>query len=151
MAEGRDRGSEVKARAQDLGLLLLRAGSSLSLLLLFAPLKIHDAIAFLHTGAWRFVDFNRKVGLPLPVAVAFLQTVNESLVALLLALGVFGRAPAALLGVSFVAATLASARAHEDVFAPGAYALVFLSLALTGPGGVSLDAALASWRRRGSR
>ena len=113
----------------------------------FSIHKIHDALAFLRTGQWPFVDFNRRVGLPAPVLVAFLQTINESLVALLLALGLFGRKPAALLGIAFVVATLASLRAHEDVLVPGFYALIFLSLSLTGPGALSLDAFLASGRK----
>jgi uncharacterized membrane protein YphA (DoxX/SURF4 family) len=71
----------------DIGLLILCLAAGLSLFLVFGLPKLKDANSFLHTGHWGFVDFNRKLGLPLPLLVAFLQTVNESLGALLLVCG----------------------------------------------------------------
>jgi len=57
----------------DVGLLILRLGAGASLFLLFGLDKLRAANAFLHTGVWEFVDFNRKARvLPVPVIVAFL-------------------------------------------------------------------------------
>jgi uncharacterized membrane protein YphA (DoxX/SURF4 family) len=77
----------------------MRLGFGLSLLLLFGLAKIKAASGYLHTGQWHFVDFNRKFGVPLPVAAAFLQTLNESLGAVLLACGLATRWAAASLAV----------------------------------------------------
>jgi uncharacterized membrane protein YphA (DoxX/SURF4 family) len=126
-------------------LLLLRLGMGLSMAVLFGGPKLHDAWGYLHSGEWPFVDFNRKVGLPLPVLVAFLQTLNESLGALLLAGGFLARYAAAALSVGFVAATCCSLKAGEQTWlTPAFFALVFTSLLLTGPGRLSIDALLRS-------
>jgi uncharacterized membrane protein YphA (DoxX/SURF4 family) len=132
-------------RPLDTGLLVLRVGAGLSLLVLFGIPKLGDAFAYLHTHQWQFVDFNRHVGLPAPVLVAFIQTVNESLGALLVAIGWWQRWAAGLLFIGFTAATACSLKAHEQAWLMAAYfALMFGALALTGPGAFSLDA----WRER---
>lgn len=133
------RESPAAARA-DWGLLLLRLGFGLSLFLLFGLIKLHDAWSYLHTGQWTFVDFNRKIGLPFPVAIAFLQTLNESAVALFLAIGFLSRYAAAFLAVGFVGATACSLKAQEAAWLTAAYfAVSFISLWLTGPGRLSVD------------
>jgi hypothetical protein len=43
-------------------------------LVLFGIHKLGDAVAYFHTHQWQFVDFSRRVGLPAPVIVAFVQT-----------------------------------------------------------------------------
>ena len=58
----------------DTGLLVLRVGAGRSLLVLFGIHKLGDAVAYFHTHHWQFVNFNRRVGLPAPVIVAFIQT-----------------------------------------------------------------------------
>lgn len=129
----------------DVGLLLLRAGVGLSLCLLFGLTKLKDAAHYLHTGQWSFVDFNRKVGLPLPVVFAFLQTMNESFVALMVACGLWTRYAAASLLVGFTAAACCSLKMHEGAWLIAAYvALMFATIALTGPGRFSIDSLLTA-------
>jgi putative oxidoreductase len=124
----------------DAGLLLLRLGAGLSLLVFFGLPKLRDAGAFLRTGQWMFVDFNRRVGLPLPVFVAFLQTLNESLGAFLVAGGLVTRYAAFSVGFGFAVAAYCSIKMSEPAWMLAAYySLMFLTLALTGAGRFSLD------------
>lgn len=124
----------------DTGLLVLRLGAGLSLFLLFGLTKLSAAKAFLHSGQWTFVDFNRKVGLPFPVLVAWYQTVNESLGALLVASGLLTRIATASLAVGFAVAAVCSLKAREAAWLDAAfYCLMFATLLLTGPGRFSLD------------
>jgi uncharacterized membrane protein YphA (DoxX/SURF4 family) len=127
----------------DAGLLVLRIGAGVSLLLLFGLQKLHDGWAFLHTGRWQFVDFNRKMGLPAPVLVAFLQTLNESIGALLLAGGCLTRFAAASLAFGFAVATYCSLKAAEAAWMmAGCFCIIFTTLLLTGPGKFSIDSLL---------
>lgn len=129
----------------DSGLLLLRVGLGVSLLLFFGTTKLHDAFAYLRTGRWGFVDFNRRMGLPAPVLVAWLQTANESAGALLVAAGLATRWAAGCLGVGFTVAAGCSLRAKEPAWMTAAYfALMAATLALTGPGRFSIDAGRGS-------
>ena len=132
-------------RGIDAGLLLLRIGIALPLFLLFGLQKLQAGWAFLHTGQWEFVEFNRKIGLPAPVLIAWFQALNESLVALLLACGLFSRYAAAALAIGFAGATACSLKASEPAWMTAAFFfVVFASLLLTGPGNLSLDALLNS-------
>ena len=124
----------------DMGLLLLRLSAGVSLFLLFGLTKLRAANSFLHTGVWQFVDFNRKVGLPAPVFIAFLQTVNESVGALFAVAGFQTRYAAGSVAVGFVVATYLSVRMGEDAWLiAGFYAAMFTALMLTGPGKISID------------
>lgn len=124
----------------DVGLLVLRLGAGVSLFLLFGLTKLKAANSFFHTGAWQFVDFNRKVGLPAPVFIAFLQTLNESLGALLVVVGFQTRYASGSVALGFVAATYLSVRMGEDAWLIALfYAVTFATLALTGPGNLSVD------------
>lgn len=134
-----------RTTATDAGLLVLRLGAGVSLFLLFGLTKLKAANSFLHTGGWEFVDFNRKVGLPAPVLVAFLQTLNESVGALLVAAGFLTRYAAGSLALGFVAATYLSIRMGEDAWLIAlCYVVMFTTLALTGAGKLSIDSLLAS-------
>lgn len=127
-------------RAPDVGLLLLRVAAGLSLFFLFGLRKVGDASHFFATGKWFFVDFNRAVGLPAPVVVALLQTLNESFGSLLVAAGQWTRPVATWLSVSFVIAALCSLKMREPAWLlAAAYAVVFAVIALCGPGRLSLD------------
>lgn len=129
----------------DAGLLFLRLAAGLSLLLLFGLTKLRDTSAYLHTGQWQFVDFNRKVGLPAPVLVAYLQTLNESIGAFLLAAGVVTRYVAAALAFGFGVAAACSLRMGEQAWLIAAfYCVMFATLLLTGPGKFSIDHLLQS-------
>lgn len=136
--------SNPRSNALDAGLLVLRLGAGLSLCTLFGLPKLKDAAAYLHTGHWQFVDFNRKVGLPAPVLVAYAQSLNESLGALLVACGFLSRYAAGLLFLGFTVAAYCSLRAREEAWLMAAYfALMFGTITLTGPGRFSVD----SWRK----
>jgi putative oxidoreductase len=138
----------LQDRGTDAGLLVLRIGVGVSLLLLFGLQKLYDGWAFLHTGQWQFVDFNRKIGLPAPVLVATLQTFNESICALLLACGYFTRFAAGSLAFGFAVATCCSLKAAEPAWMmAGYFCIMFTTLLLTGPGRVSIDYLLESKAR----
>ena len=138
----------MKIERAHAGLLLLRAGAGISLALVFGWPKLEAAVRFFASGRpWPFVDFNRALGLPAPVVVACLQTLNESIGALLVAGGLVARPAATCLAVGFAAATACSLRVREPGWiTAGLYALGFATLAITGPGAYALDQVRA--RRR---
>jgi putative oxidoreductase len=120
--------------------MVLRLGAGVSLFLLFGLTKLKAANSYFHTGAWEFVDFNRKVGLPAPVIIAFLQTLNESVGALLVVAGFLTRYAAGSVALGFFAATYLSVRMGEDAWLIALfYAVMFTTLALTGSGKLSID------------
>jgi uncharacterized membrane protein YphA (DoxX/SURF4 family) len=132
-------------RSMDAGLLILRLGAGLPLALIFGLPKLQAAALYLHTGQWAFVDFNRKVGLPAPVVAAFLQTLNESIGALLVACGFLTRYAAASLALGFAVATFCSLRVGEPTWLTAAYFCInFLALSLTGSGRFAIDSLLQS-------
>lgn len=138
--------ADPESRLSDSGLLLLRAGLGFSLFFLFGLPKLKDALNFLHTGHWSFVDFNRKVGLPAPVLIACLQSVNESACALLVACGSLTRYAAGCLFFGFSVAVWCSLKMHEEAWLTAAYfALMSATIVLTGPGKFSIDGLLQSW------
>ena len=126
------------------GLLLLRLGAGLTMLLFFGVPKLRAAASFMHTGQWSFVDFNRKVGLPAPVLSAYLQTLNESVAAFLLAIGFLARPAAGCLAFGFVVATICSIKFGQDWLPAAYFWLIFSTLLLTGPGKFSIDQVLRS-------
>jgi uncharacterized membrane protein YphA (DoxX/SURF4 family) len=143
--------NSFRANALDAGRLLLRLGGGLTLLLLFGLPKLRAAAAFIKTGQWMFVDFNRKAGLPFPILIALYQTANESVGALLVATGLFSRVGAGSLAIGFGAATYLSIRAGEDAWLiAGLFFLIFASLLLIGPGRFSIDHLIRRTRSRRS-
>ena len=143
-----DRTDESQLGAVNAGLLLLRVTIGVGLFLVFGLLKIKDASAYLHTGKWGFIDFNRQVGLPLPTLIAWVQTINEVLGSLFVAVGLLGRYAATLLTIGFIAATACSLKMNEPSWMTAAFfAAVFAALALTGPGKFSVDYVVAKMRR----
>ena len=130
----------------DASLLLLRFGVGLSLAILFGLPKLIAATACIHAGQpWPFIDFNRKIGLPAPVLIAYYQSLNESLRALLVLFGFLTRPAALSLTIGFAAATYCSLKAGEQTcLLAVAYFLMCATLALTGAGSFSVDSRLAS-------
>jgi uncharacterized membrane protein YphA (DoxX/SURF4 family) len=130
----------------DAGLLLLRLAVGLSLAIFFSLPKLIAATAHIHTGQpWPFIDFNRTIELPAPVLIAYYQSLNESLGALLLAFGFLTRPAALSLAIGFAAATYCSLKAGEQIWLlAAAYCLMAATLALTGPGRFSVDSRFAS-------
>ena len=147
---GSARASSTRDRLTDGGLLFLRVGSGISLFLLFGLSKLHDAWNFHHTGQWGFVDFNRKLGLPAPILIACLQTLNESVVALFLAAGFLTRYAAASLTIGFAAAMLCSLKVREPSWLLAFYyVVIFATLLLTGAGRFSGDHFLQTRKQSG--
>lgn len=129
----------------DAGQLLLRLGAGGSLFLIFGLQKLGAAKAhLLDNQPWAFIEFNQKINFPLPTLTAYVQTFNESVLPLLVLVGLWGRIPATLLGLAFAVATGASVAAHESYLTAATYSVVFFSLGLTGPGAYSVD---RWWRR----
>jgi uncharacterized membrane protein YphA (DoxX/SURF4 family) len=146
-----NRASKLRSIRIDTGLLILRVAAGLSLFILFGLTKLKDAAAFADAGhSWSFVDFNRRVGLPVPVIVACYQTLNESLGALLVASGFLTGFAAASVGLGFAAATYFSTKSGEGGASMIAafYCLIFSTLALTGAGRFSMDEMLRLRRVR---
>jgi len=141
-----------RASSMDAGLLLLRVGAGVSLLLLFGIPKLRDALHSITTGQlWLFVEFNRKLGLPFPTSVAYCQTLNESVGALSVAAGLLSRVASGTLAFGFAVAAYCSIRVHENssMLAAG-YCLMFATLLLTGPGKFSIDHMLKLHKRQGA-
>lgn len=135
----------------DVALLLLRLATGVSLLVGYGIQKVGAAIGFLQTGHWAFVDFNRHVGLPFPVTVALLQTLNESLGAGLLAAGLLARYAGATLAFGFAVATGCSLRVGEPAWASAAvYCVLAAAVMLGGPGRYSVEYWLKGRRERRS-
>lgn len=133
--------STSRPKTLDAGLLVLRMGAAFSLFALFGLPKVKAAIALsIHHEPWPFIEFLRQLGFPLPSVAAFVQTINESLGAVFVLVGFFGRIAATFLAVGFAVATYCSARIHQpSVFMAACYCLMFTVLALTGPGRISID------------
>jgi uncharacterized membrane protein YphA (DoxX/SURF4 family) len=149
-----NRASKLRASRIDTGLLLLRVAAGLSLFILFGLTKLKDAAVFFHAGhSWSFVDFNRRVGLPIPVIVACYQTLNESLGALLVACGFLTGFAATSVGLGFAAATYFSTKSGEGGASMIAafYCLIFVVLAITGAGKFSIDELLTLRQVRKTR
>lgn len=125
----------------DAGLLVLRIGAAFSLFALFGLPKVKSAFAFtVHQQPWIFIEFLRRLGFPVPTFAAFVQMLNESVCALFVLIGFYGRIAAAFLAIGFAVATYCSARIGQPtVFMAACYCLMFLALSLTGPGKYSID------------
>jgi uncharacterized membrane protein YphA (DoxX/SURF4 family) len=77
---------------------------------------------------------------PAPALVAFLQTLNESIGALLLACGYLTRFAAASLAFGYAVATYCSLKAAEAAWMmAGYFCIMFTTLLLAGPGIFSID------------
>jgi putative oxidoreductase len=127
----------------DYGLLILR-GSAALLLTVFGWKKfiwlfplISGRVAW---SSWGFAAQIGKMGFPLPILLAIFVVLCESVGALLIALGLFTRVSAALTALSMAGALYFSLRVGEASWhLATVYFLSFVTLALTGPGKVSID------------
>ena len=140
---------DIATKRIDIGLLVLRIGSGLSLFLVFAILKLKDSEAYFVNGQpWPFVQFMRGINFPAPVLSSVVQTLNESICGLLIACGLMTRISGALLAFGFLVAFFCSMKAKGDVIVPGYFVVMFATLALTGPGRFSIDHLLQTRRKR---
>ena len=136
----------------DLGLLVLRGEAAL-LVIVYGWKKftwlfplISGRVAW---SSWGFASQIGKMGFPLPILPAVFVVLCESVGALFIALGLFTRVSAALTALSMAGALYFSLRVGEASWHLAAiYVLSFVTLALTGPGKLSIDQLLKSWRKR---
>ena len=126
----------------DLGLLALR-GAGFLLAFTFGIQKIGWYIAALHSdgplGSVGLAPLIAQMGFPASVVLALWITLNESVGAFLIGCGLFTRVAAISLALGMVGALYTSIRLGEDWLRAALYLIVFATLALTGPGKLSID------------
>lgn len=131
----------------DLGLLLLRA-AGLFLALTFGWQKVSGLLAVLHEGAplstSGLAPLIHAMGLPAPALLYVCAVLNESLGALFIAFGFLTRRSAAVGAFGMAVAFCISIRLGEDSLRALLYLIIFLGLAVAGPGRFSVDHALQS-------
>ena len=79
------------------------------------------------------------MGFPIPVVLALWITFNESIGALLIGCGFLTRILAASAALGMAGALYTSVRLNEDWLRAALYLIVFVALALIGPGKFSVD------------
>jgi uncharacterized membrane protein YphA (DoxX/SURF4 family) len=125
-----------------LGLLILRS-SGLFLLLTFGWQKLFGLFQIIHAGASLgsagLGPLIRDMGFPAPALASVYVTLSESIMALLIALGLFTRLSAACATLNMAGAFYFSLRVGEEPLRAALYLLIFGALALTGPGRFSID------------
>src|SRR5690242_15903457 len=121
----------------NLGLLLLR-GAGLLLAVTFGRQKLGWYLT-----AWQSGESMRGVGLapligslgfPAPFLLAIWETLNESVAAFLIGLGLLTRVAAGSAALGMAGALYASLQLKEDWLRAALYLIIFSALALTGPG-----------------
>lgn len=124
------------------GLLLLR-GAALFLALTFGLQKFRGMLAFHSTGqpwsSWGFAMFLRAMGFPAPVLLSFCVVFNEWILALAVAAGFFTRFCSACVAVHMAIAFYVSTKLVEEPMRAALYFLIFMTLAIAGPGNFSID------------
>jgi putative oxidoreductase len=137
-------------RRVDIGLLLLR-GAALFLALTFGWQKLSEYIALIRAGQSLsnagLAPLIRMMGFPAPAFLAICAVLNESVGALFAAAGLLTRLAAAVGALGMAAAFYVSLRLGEDPLRAALYLVIFLGLAITGPGKYSVDCILQSQRK----
>ena len=134
-------------RRIDIGLLVLR-GAGLFLALTFGWQKFSAYVALIHAGQslseTGLAALIRMMGFPVPALLAVCAVLNESVGAVFIAFGFLTR-PAAVVGALGMAiAFYVSIRLGEEPVRAALYFVIFLGLAITGPGRFSIDHVLHS-------
>ena len=128
--------------SRDLGLLILR-GAGFLLAATFGLQKFSWYWTAFHAGkslsAIGLAPLVARMGFPTPVVLALWITFNESIGALLIGCGFLTRILAASAALGMAGALYTSVRLHEDWLRAALYLIVFVALALIGPGKFSAD------------
>jgi len=128
--------------SRDLGPLILR-GAGFLLAATFGLQKIGWYWTAFHAGksllAIGLAPLIGKMGFPIPVVLALWITFNESIGALLIGCGFLTRILAASAALGMAGALYTSVRLDEDWLRAALYLIVFVALALIGPGKFSVD------------
>lgn len=126
----------------DVGLLVLRA-AGLFLALTFGWQKASGYYLLIRSGAnlstSGLAPLIRMMSLPAPALLAVCAVLNESLGALCIAFGFLTRAAAAVGAIGMAVALYISLRLGEEPLRAALYLVIFLGLAITGPGKYSID------------
>ena len=126
----------------DLGLLALRSAGFL-LAFTFGVQKIGWYVTAFHSNksfsSIGLAPLITKIGFPMPVILALWITFNESVGAFLIGCGLLTRAFAISAALGMAGALYTSVRLDEDWLRAALYLIVFVTLALTGPGRFSID------------
>ena len=134
----------------DAALLLLR-GAAVFLFLTFGLQKLGWYVHALERGqplaSTGLAPLIGKMGFPAPAFLAAIVTINETLGALLVAAGYLTRTASVSLALGMIGAFSVSLRLGEDPLRAFLYALIFVVLALAGPGHWSIDRVLRTRRR----
>jgi putative oxidoreductase len=137
----------VSDRRTDIGLLVLRS-AGLFLALTFGWQKFCGYVALIGAGqslsTSGLAPLIHKMGLPAPAFLAICAVLNESVGALLVACGFLTRIAAAVGAVGMAVALYVSLRLGEEPLRAALYLVIFLGLAITGPGKFSIDQILES-------
>jgi len=127
---------------RDTGLLLLR-GAGFLLAFTFGIQKIGWYVTAFHAGkplsAIGLAPLIAHVGFSFPVILALWITLNESIGAFFVGIGLLTRFAAASLALGMVGALYASVQLGEDWLRAALYLIIFASLIFTGPGMFSID------------
>ncbi len=133
--------------AADIGLLVLRLGCAIPLLVLHGGPRLQRATNYFLAGEpWGFVAIVEEMGLPYPLVFAVLSTLAESLGALLLAAGVVVRLVALTIALNMTVAVVSEFAKGDPIELPGLFLSVSLALALMGGGRFALGRLIS--RRR---
>ncbi len=107
--------------------------------------RIHRAIGYLfYQQQWTFVSVVERLGFPMPAVFAVLSVGAESVIPLLMAVGLFTRWSAAIVAINMTVALLNELFKGDPIELPALYLLGAVTIMLLGPGGLSVD----GWRRR---
>jgi len=91
------------------------------------------------------------MGLPLPVILALWITLNESIGAFFVGIGLLTRFAAASLALGMIGALYTSVRLEEDWLRAALYFVIFLGLIFTGAGKFSIDRLLQTRKTKQHR
>jgi putative oxidoreductase len=131
----------------DAGLLALRLGAGVSLILFFGLGKLVGYCQLIISGAplgsSGLTPLIRQMGFPAPAMLGLYAVLCESILPLLVAAGFLTRLAAAGVALSMTAAFYVSMRLEEEPLRALLYIVVFTALVLTGPGRFSID----HWRQ----
>lgn len=138
--------------AGDAALFLLRAGTGVMLCVYHGWGKLLGAVGFLFRGAaWGMPQVVAADGLPFPAFFAVCAALTESVVALLLAAGLFTRYAAALVALNMAVAVYHHAISDLKWESALLYLLPALLFVFVPPGRFSLDALMGGRSRRAKK